>query len=380
MESRHPSFKASQELSLAALYEVHSGKVGDKWSSYLGKYDRLFLPFLNRPVNFLEIGVQNGGSLEIFASYFRNAKRIIGCDIDPECGRLSFADDRIKVVIGDITSPETKTEVASILCSEELDIIIDDGSHKSGDIIRAFCLFFPLLRCGGLYIIEDLCASYWKSSEGGLLQPLSSISFLKYLVDVIHYEHWRLNKPRTWLLRDFIREHALRIDDYELAKISSLEFYNSLCVVHKARPEEVLLGTRMVGGAIAPVAPDVTPERLRSSSVHDIEGLPGEVFPTPLEMARRMEALEDKVKRLSAELSVVLSAKAAMEMSEAWRIGHTISRIGNVAFPQGSVRRRVLALAVRASRIARQKGVLALGRRILRYARRTVRSGNRAGG
>lgn len=59
------------------------------------------------------------------------------------------------------------------------DIIIDDGSHVSSDIIRTFALYFPKLKSGGTYIIEDLHASYWESHQGALNYSFSSIEFLK---------------------------------------------------------------------------------------------------------------------------------------------------------------------------------------------------------
>lgn len=52
--------------TLQQLYQEHHGKVSDKWSLYLAEYDRLLSPYRERAVNLLEIGIQNGGSLEIW--------------------------------------------------------------------------------------------------------------------------------------------------------------------------------------------------------------------------------------------------------------------------------------------------------------------------
>ena len=51
-----------------SLREVHSeqqGKVSDKWARYLDIYEAAFANFRDLPVRVLEIGVQNGGSLEV---------------------------------------------------------------------------------------------------------------------------------------------------------------------------------------------------------------------------------------------------------------------------------------------------------------------------
>ena len=40
------------------------------------------------------------------------------------------------------------------------DVVIDDASHNTNDIVAAFAANLPLLRPGGLWIIEDLHASW----------------------------------------------------------------------------------------------------------------------------------------------------------------------------------------------------------------------------
>ena len=82
----------------AELHHEHQGKSSDKWESYLGTYERLFAPIRDTPVNIVEIGVQNGGSLEVLGKYFRNAANIIGCDINPLCADLKYDDARISVI------------------------------------------------------------------------------------------------------------------------------------------------------------------------------------------------------------------------------------------------------------------------------------------
>jgi Cephalosporin hydroxylase. len=82
----------------------------------------------------LEIGIQNGGSLQIWEKYFPAAVRLVGCDINPNCERLSYGSDKIELVVGDINQPETLARIFSI--ASRFDIVIDDGSHTSSDIIQ----------------------------------------------------------------------------------------------------------------------------------------------------------------------------------------------------------------------------------------------------
>ena len=81
--------------TLTQIHCENTGKVSDKWSSYVQYYDQIFLPLKLEQINILEIGVQNGGSLETWAQYFPNAAHIIGCDIDPSCEQLTYTEERI---------------------------------------------------------------------------------------------------------------------------------------------------------------------------------------------------------------------------------------------------------------------------------------------
>jgi hypothetical protein len=239
--------------TLLQLYARHQGKVADKWRLYLEEYDRLLAAFRDRPVRLLEIGVQNGGSLEIWAEYFPQAKRIIGCDIDPACARLEFDDPRISIVVGDVNGDEAQAEISAT--SNGFDIIIDDGSHSSGDIISTFSRLFPRLALGGIYVIEDLHCSYWKVYEGGLFHPFSSIAFLKSLADILNRDHWGLQVNDDSILEGFKAVYDIDFDAESLGLIHSVEFTDSVCTIRKLARAENVLGDRIIAGSHASVVP-----------------------------------------------------------------------------------------------------------------------------
>jgi hypothetical protein len=232
--------------TIRQLYEEHEGKVADKWSLYLAEYDRLFAPYRERPIRLLEIGVQNGGSLERWGKYFRNAEKIVGCDINTDCARLQFDDPRITLVVADAGADEAQRRILSH--SARFDLIIDDGSHQPRDIVCAFSKYFASLDDDGLYIVEDLHCSYWKDFSGGLYHPNSSIAFFKHLVDVINHEHWGIAKSRSEFLCDFERCYGVRLYEDLLDKIHSVEFLNSICVIKKQDAHRNSLGPRAVAG------------------------------------------------------------------------------------------------------------------------------------
>lgn len=253
--------------SLKELYKDHQGKESDKWSLYLEEWDRLFSTIHVSPINLLEIGVQNGGSLEIWGKFFQNAEKIIGCDIDENCSCLNFDDTRISIVIGDANSDATQGEILS-KCSA-FDVIIDDGSHNSGDIIRSFARYFSSLKDGGIYITEDLHASYWTDFEGGLHNPLSAISFYKRLADIVNFEHWRNGQPPQRILDGFSTHLGIQTEQIDLEKVHSVEFINSLCIIRKGDRKTNELGPRVIAGTESCVTE--SRQQFNNTSIQDME-------------------------------------------------------------------------------------------------------------
>jgi SAM-dependent methyltransferase len=206
------------------------------------------LPYRNREISFLEIGVQNGGSLQIWNKYFNNAKNIIGCDINTQCGQLVFDNDRVKLVLGDITESVTRQTIATY--ADKYDIVIDDGSHKSADIIKAFKCLYPLLAPGGLYVIEDLHCSYWAKWGGGLWRSDSAMEFFKNLIDVLNLESWGTKTPCNKIISRYKSKLSNKFNPNDYKDIESICFYNSMCLIIKGLDVNSI-GGRLVVGEIA---------------------------------------------------------------------------------------------------------------------------------
>jgi len=232
----------------------------------------LFASYASHAVNLLEVGVQNGGSLDVWASYFAKGSKIVGCDVNPLCAALQFESDAVQLVVGDVNQIETQCTIFAH--APAFDIVIDDGSHTSPDIIQSFCALFGRVNDGGLYVVEDLHCSYWQSFGGGLYHPHSALAFFKALVDVCNHEHWGVDTdPATHLT-----QLGFEVGDLaqHLGHIHSVEFLDSLCVVHKPPPAHNLLGLRVVRGSVHAVcvnkcydntAPPMPDERANPYSV-----------------------------------------------------------------------------------------------------------------
>ena len=220
------------------------GKVSDKWGLYLRKYERIFAPYRSLPVSILEIGIQNGGSLEVWAEYFANASIIVDCDIDPKCSNLVYESPKVRIVIGDVNNQAKQTQIKEH--AESYDIVIDDGSHKSSDIIQTFCELFPGVKDGGIYIVEDLHAAYWCDYGGGLYAPTSANAFFKALTDVCNKDHW----GTILSIEEYFKglEFPYSIPEQAFSHVHRIEFLNSMCIIHKAPIELNALGLRTVSG------------------------------------------------------------------------------------------------------------------------------------
>ena len=65
------------------MSEIHklfeeSKNFSTKYNKYFKIYDEIFSSYKDKKITFVEIGVHNGGSLEIWKKYFNKESRIIG--------------------------------------------------------------------------------------------------------------------------------------------------------------------------------------------------------------------------------------------------------------------------------------------------------------
>lgn len=248
--------------SLLDLHQGKSGKASDKWQAYFPVYERLFTPLRNERLALLEIGVQNGGSLDVWAKYFESATHILGCDVDKKCDELWYEDKRINVVVGNACVPQTRERLLTYAPS--FDIIIDDGSHVSADIVSAFLLYFPTLKPGGLFVVEDMHAIYRQVPGGGVLSQTSAQEFFKRIAELTNLEHWRTELHPQTLLSTFLPSRKVFPPWLLEGQILSVEFLNSMVVVRKSTLPAVL-GERIVVGEEASVFPGVLAHKHQSS-------------------------------------------------------------------------------------------------------------------
>ncbi len=324
--------------SLATLYGNHRGKVSQRWESYLTVLDRTLGERRHDPVRLLEIGVQNGGSLEVWASYLPEARVLVGTDIDPRCGALTFTDPRIRLVVGDVTDPAVQQQVADH--ADRFDVIIDDGSHRSSDIIDTFVALYPLLEDGGVYVIEDLHCSYYASYGGGLFTQRSALGFLRRLVDVVNHDHWGLERTAGQHLQPLVDQPLPPSFIDALPTIASVAFHDSMGVIRRDHGPRPRLGNRIVAGDVAAVDTGPLTEAGRPlvgepqlESADNVDPLAHE---TELRQLREERArLVHREKELTQELGEVWRRLERTLASPSYRLMNGPRRIFRALFRRG---------------------------------------------
>jgi O-antigen biosynthesis protein len=269
-----PTMKTLEQLHLQ-----HRGKVSNRGSRDLAEYDRILAPYRDRPINLLAIGVRNGGSLGIWSEFFRNANKLVGCDISPECADLGYPDPRITMVVGDANLDEIERAVTN--CAARFDIVITDGSHTLGDIVSAFLRYFPKLEDGGIFIVEDLHRSDEQDIDGGR-HHADSLSAFFNLLESVH----------------------------------SVEFLNSMCIVRKLPANQNSLGERSIAGQ------DVYSARVASLE-EEIAGKAGEIsdlLQNVKGFERQVLFLQADVARRDATIARLQQDIGALLHSVSWRM------------------------------------------------------------
>lgn len=206
----------SAQGELERIVATHFGPRINKFSNFFEAYERHFARFRGRPVTICEIGVDEGGSLELWRRFFGEKARLVGIDTNPACRARETPGTRI--FIGDQGNPEFLEQVAAE--TGPFDIVIDDGSHAYEHQLTTFRTLFPHIRADGLYTCEDLCTSYWKETfGGGVREPGTYIEFLKSLIDELNAWFWR--------------DHVENEPDAFARATHGIHFYPALVIIEK---------------------------------------------------------------------------------------------------------------------------------------------------
>lgn len=192
----------------ASLTEIADHYKTDKGTirhNYTPVYEKYLEPLRTRTgLRLLEVGVACGASLKAWSVYFRDAS-VIGVDIREECRELCRRFPKIEIRICD-----SRREAQP----EPFDVIVDDGSHISADIVEMFRTNWPSLKPGGYYFIEDLKCTHNPLYPRQLAMQADAARFAR--------RHFM----------QFVDEELMRLDWGE-SPVEFMHFYPELLVLKK---------------------------------------------------------------------------------------------------------------------------------------------------
>lgn len=165
-------------------------------------YHTLFRDIQNESLNILEIGIgpdnkEGKSSLYVWRDFFTNA-HIVGVDIDQNV--LLSNDERIQSHLCDSTVSNDVSDLIEKIGIGKFDIIVDDGSQRDMDRVKTLKNFYPYLKQGGIYIIQNILSDSKLVSCPGLIGCVCNhdtyfFTGLKQHMCVIYKSH--INTKRT---------------------------------------------------------------------------------------------------------------------------------------------------------------------------------------
>jgi len=141
-------------LTFEGYYTAHAtGRGIWKWSNALVAYQRHFGAFAGHPVKFAEVGVQSGGSIEMWQAVLGAQCHVYGLDINPQV--QAFSSPSTTITLGDQADPAMWNAFFTST-TPSLDILVDDGGHEPHQMLTTLAEVFYRLNPGGFIAIEDI--------------------------------------------------------------------------------------------------------------------------------------------------------------------------------------------------------------------------------
>lgn len=218
--------------SIREIFENLNGNLIHKWDHYIEVYDKWFNKYRGKEVFVLEIGVSQGGSIELWKKYFGDKLHYYGVDINPRCKELE--EENVKIFIGEQEDRNFWKKLKAEL--PRLDILIDDGGHTMLQQIVTFEEMYNHVNDDGIYLCEDTQTSYMYAYHGGYKKSTSFIEYSKNFIDQLHAWH---------------SEDKSKLSVNNLSKSSyGIHFYTGMVIIEKmpmSKPMEIQKGQLTVG-------------------------------------------------------------------------------------------------------------------------------------
>jgi len=217
--------------TLTELFNKYNSDKGNKCGvchDYGDFYEKYLSVLKNHDMIFgLEIGIFEGASLKVFEEYFTNVF-MVGLDIND---KSYLQTPNISTGILD-QSNENSLKLFYDHCVQNdhyFDFILDDGSHHMKDQQITLGYLFPLLKSGGIYIMEDLHTSL--ADDGFILygRPLETKDYkkttLSYLEDNVQHSYHMSEEQNKYIknnIKDIIISNEINLNQQPQYKDKSI--------------------------------------------------------------------------------------------------------------------------------------------------------------
>jgi SAM-dependent methyltransferase len=115
----------------------------------------IFAGLRNREINFCEIGIEDGGSIQMWEKYFTRAN-LFAFELDPNKIEKSKKLTTKTTFLETNVDSEQRLTQTFVDTGVEFDIIIDDSSHHRPHQLNIIRTAPKFLKSGGILIIEDV--------------------------------------------------------------------------------------------------------------------------------------------------------------------------------------------------------------------------------
>ena len=207
----------------------------DKWEHYFDIYDHCLSRFYDKKISFLEIGIQNGGSIEVAQKLFDPKSSLSGLDIDPRCSDISNILKDVKIYIGSQVDEQLLNKIATDH-NKNFDVIIDDGSHIQSHMIFTFTRMFQFINDGGIYLIEDTHTNYSPSHQESFF-GIGLYDYFKGLSERLNLDYMDPASRQRYKIPRNQRDKRVYHNDI-IHFIFSIEFFDSIIAIRKKQKLE----------------------------------------------------------------------------------------------------------------------------------------------
>ena len=217
------SRRGTKAMNNRRLEEIGSRHKTDKSCiehNFLDFYQEQLTRFEQRSLLLIEIGVYNGSSLRMWGEWFAEG-RVVGLDINPNVADLSDIPSHCHIEVGD-AADESFLRSIDVKYGQP-DIVIDDGSHRWHHQITALHHFWPRIRSGGAFIMEDIHTSFPDLAKE--YRGLGTITAYDYILELNRWVVGNRFMSKQEPMNDFI--------DAQWRTIRSISFFRGTCIINK---------------------------------------------------------------------------------------------------------------------------------------------------